>query len=143
MTRQQITGFLAGDRGAGARPMVGGAEFTQHLDDDTAGPVFTALADPTRRHLVAHLAERGAATATELSAGLPITRQAVTKHLVLLGDAGLVSATREGREVRYRLSTPPLDDAMAWMAAVGARWDERLAALQRHVARNNAADSKR
>jgi DNA-binding transcriptional ArsR family regulator len=106
---------------------------------DAAGPVFAALADPTRRHLVSHLAERGEATATELSAELPITRQAVSKHLALLGDAGLVAATREGREVRYRLSTPPLDDAMAWMAAVGARWDERLAALRRHVARSDGS----
>jgi DNA-binding transcriptional ArsR family regulator len=101
---------------------------------DAAGPVFAALADPTRRHLVRHLADRGDATATELSAALPITRQAVSKHLALLEDAGLVAATRAGREVRYTLTTPPLDEAMAWMAAVGARWDERLAALGRHVA---------
>jgi DNA-binding transcriptional ArsR family regulator len=100
---------------------------------DTAGPVFAALADPTRRHLVRQLAETGEATATELSAELPMTRQAVSKHLAQLEDAGLVATTRAGREVRYRLSTPPLDDAMAWMAAVGARWDERLAALGRHV----------
>jgi DNA-binding transcriptional ArsR family regulator len=105
---------------------------------DPAGPVFAALADPTRRHLVDHLAQRGDATATELSSSLPITRQAVSKHLSLLEDAGLVEATREGREVRYALNTPPLDDAMAWMAAVGARWDERLAALRRHVVRKRA-----
>jgi ArsR family transcriptional regulator, cadmium/lead-responsive transcriptional repressor len=102
---------------------------------DTAGPVFAALADPTRRHLVRHLAESGEATATELAGDLPISRQAVSKHLSLLEDCGLVAATRSGREVRYRLSTPPLDAAMAWMAGVGARWDERLAALDRHVRR--------
>jgi ArsR family transcriptional regulator, cadmium/lead-responsive transcriptional repressor len=102
---------------------------------DAAGPVFAALADPTRRHLVRQLAETGAATATELSAELPMTRQAVSKHLAQLEEAGLVAATRAGREVRYRLTTPRLDEAMAWMAAVGARWDERLAALQRQVAR--------
>ena len=102
---------------------------------DAAGPVFTALADPTRRHLVSHLAESGEATATELADDLPISRQAVSKHLALLEDCGLVAATRTGREVHYRLSTPPLDAAMAWMATVGARWDERLAALDRHVRR--------
>lgn len=102
---------------------------------DPAGPVFAALADPTRRELVRRLADGGEATATELSAELPMTRQAVSKHLALLEDAGLVETTRAGREVRYRLSTPPLADAMAWMAAVGGRWDERLAALGRHVER--------
>jgi ArsR family transcriptional regulator, cadmium/lead-responsive transcriptional repressor len=102
---------------------------------DAAGPVFAALADPTRRHLLNHLAESGEATATELAGDLPISRQAVSKHLALLEDAGLVAPTRAGREVRYRLSTPPLDAAMAWMAAVGARWDARLAALDRHVRR--------
>ena len=100
---------------------------------DGAGPVFAALADPTRRHLVRQLAESGEATATELAGDLPISRQAVSKHLALLEDAGLVAPARQGREVRYRLSTPPLDAAMEWMAAVGARWDERLAALERHV----------
>jgi len=102
---------------------------------DAAGPVFAALADPTRRHLVRHLAETGAATATELAGDLPISRQAVSKHLALLEDAGLVVPARNGREVRYRLATPPLDAAMAWMAAVGARWDRRLAALDQHLRR--------
>lgn len=102
---------------------------------DTAGPVFAALADPTRRELVQRLADDGEATATELSAELPMSRQAVSKHLALLEDAGLVAATRAGREVRYRLNAPPLADAMAWMVQVGGRWDERLAALGRHVER--------
>ena len=99
------------------------------------GAVFAALADPTRRDLVQRLADGGEATATELSAELPMTRQAVSKHLALLEDAGLVEATRAGREVRYRLNAPPLGHAMAWMAQVGGRWDERLAALGRHVER--------
>ena len=102
---------------------------------DPAGPVFAALADPTRRELVQRLADDGEATATELSAELPMTRQAVSKHLALLEEAGLVAATRAGREVRYRLNAPPLAHAMAWMAQVGGRWDERLAALGRHVER--------
>ena len=75
--------------------------------------VFSALADERRRSLVEVLAERGSATATELAAGLPVTRQAVAKHLASLGEAGLVAMTRSGREVRYRLTPEPLDDAVA------------------------------
>lgn len=80
------------------------------------------------------LGERGAVTATELARDLPVTRQAVVKHLSALSAAGLASSAREGREVRYRLEAAPLNDAMAWMAGVGADWDERLASLQKHLA---------
>lgn len=97
--------------------------------------VFGALSDPTRRRLLALLGERGAATATELALELPVSRQAVQKHLSGLAAAGLVSPARAGREVRYRLTPAPLSDAMAWMATVGAQWDTRLAALARHMAR--------
>jgi DNA-binding transcriptional ArsR family regulator len=100
---------------------------------DAAGPVFAALADPTRRGLVSRLAERESATATELAAELPMTRQAVAKHLAALGSAGLVAAERNGRETRYRLTPGPLGEALDWMAAVGAIWDERLEALRRHL----------
>ncbi len=102
---------------------------------DASGPVFDALADPTRRRLVAMLGERGAASATELARELPVTRQAVVKHLGALVAAGLAASAREGREVRYRLTPAPLSEAAAWMAHVGAEWDERLAALDRHIAR--------
>lgn len=91
--------------------------------------VFAALADPTRRRIVESLARGSAATATGLASGLPITRQAVAKHLDLLGSAGLVSRRREGRETRYRLTPEPLEGAAAWMAGVGAEWDDRLARL--------------
>ena len=94
--------------------------------------VFAALADPTRRQVVQALAG-GDATATELAAQFPVTRQAVVKHLGALGEAGLVDAERAGREVRYRLNPAPMAGAMAWMAAIGAEWDSRLAALDRHV----------
>lgn len=100
---------------------------------DPAGPVFVALADPTRRYLVRSMAEDGPVTATELAERLPISRQAVAKHLVALRDAGLVDGAKEGRETRYRLTPEPLDAAAAWMADVGARWDRRLGALRRHV----------
>jgi len=100
---------------------------------DPAGAIFDALADPTRRRLLGTLAERGGATATELASGLPITRQAVLKHLTALAAAGLVQGRRQGREVRYGLTPAPLSDAVAWIASVGAQWDGRLAALQRHL----------
>jgi DNA-binding transcriptional ArsR family regulator len=95
--------------------------------------VFSALADERRRSVVELLAERGSATATELAADLPVTRQAVAKHLASLGQAGLVSRTRSGREARYELTPEPLADAVAWIERVGASWDERLAALRRHL----------
>jgi DNA-binding transcriptional ArsR family regulator len=100
--------------------------------------VFAALADPTRRRLMTLLDDRGPATATQLAMELPVTRQAVQKHLSGLAGAGLVSTERAGREVRYRLTPAPLSDAMAWMATVGAQWDNRLAALQRHMAAGGA-----
>jgi len=79
------------------------------------------------------VSERGSATATELAAGRGVTRQAVAKQLATLADAGLLRARREGRETRYEVTPAPLGNAMAWMVDVGGRWDERLAALQRHL----------
>ncbi|MGH2935315.1 MAG: ArsR/SmtB family transcription factor [Gaiellaceae bacterium] len=101
--------------------------------------VFDALGDPGRRALVATVAERGSSTATELAAELPVTRQAVAKQLALLADAGLLHATRVGRETRYEVTPQPLGDAAAWLVQVGARWDERLAALGKSLARARAA----
>jgi DNA-binding transcriptional ArsR family regulator len=97
------------------------------------GAVFTALADPTRRTVVGLVAACQTATATELAAQLPVTRQAVAKHLAALGDAGLVQAERRGRETRYRLTPAPLAEAMSWMADVGAGWDARLEALSSYI----------
>ncbi|MGO9908379.1 MAG: ArsR/SmtB family transcription factor [Solirubrobacteraceae bacterium] len=101
--------------------------------DDRAGAVFGALSDPTRRALLAAIAEHPAATATELAAQLPISRQAVLKHLNALAAAGLLDRTRSGREVRYRFTPAPLSDAVDWMTAVGAEWDDRLAVLRRQL----------
>jgi DNA-binding transcriptional ArsR family regulator len=101
---------------------------------DRADAVFAALADATRRDVIRALSQRGPSTATDLAAGLPVTRQAVAKHLAALAAAGLVTASRRGREVLYEISPRPLTDAVSWMADVGARWDERLAALRDHVA---------
>jgi DNA-binding transcriptional ArsR family regulator len=102
-------------------------------DSDRAGAVFGALSDPRRRALLAEIARHPEATATELAAELPISRQAVLKHLNALADAGLLDSERSGREVRYRVTPAPLSDAVSWMAAVGAQWDERLAVLSQQV----------
>ena len=96
--------------------------------------VFDAIADPNRRYLLEELGRREGATATELAAQLPVTRQAVTKHLGVLADAGLVARERIGRETRYRPTPAPLEDAVAWIARVGGEWDSRLARLRRYLA---------
>ncbi|HEY2770372.1 MAG TPA: metalloregulator ArsR/SmtB family transcription factor [Solirubrobacteraceae bacterium] len=100
---------------------------------DRAGAVFGALADPTRRALLSTIADQRSATATELASELPISRQAVLKHLTALADAGLLDRERAGREVRYRVTPEPLSDAVSWMADVGAQWDDRLGALRRQL----------
>ena len=107
----------------------------------SADAVFGALADSTRRELLSLLDERGEASATELARELPVSRQAVVKHLSALAAAGLVASRREGREVLFRPTPEPMSDAMAWMTTVGAQWDERLAALQRELARTRSASS--
>jgi DNA-binding transcriptional ArsR family regulator len=97
-----------------------------------AQEVFTALADPSRRGILASLAEGGPATATDLAARLPITRQAITKHLALLAEAGLVVAEPgERRRIRYRLDSAPMKVAQQFLAALARDWDGPLAALQR------------
>jgi DNA-binding transcriptional ArsR family regulator len=101
--------------------------------------VFEALGDPSRRALVEAVAARGDATATELAADLPVTRQAVSKQLAALAGAGLLRSTRSGRETRYEVTPEPLGDAVAWMVEVGAVWDERLVKLARALARGRAA----
>jgi DNA-binding transcriptional ArsR family regulator len=97
------------------------------------GLIFDALADATRRDVLRAVAEDGPLTATQLAARLPVTRQAVSKHLGTLEAAGLVASERVGRDVRFSLDPAPLDGAVAWITAVGARWDRRLGALERRV----------
>jgi DNA-binding transcriptional ArsR family regulator len=93
--------------------------------------VLAALADPTRRRLLDALARHGEATATTLAETLPVTRQAIVKHLAVLTRAGLVAGAREGREMRYRLRPEPLTATAAWMSRVAAQWDARLDAIKR------------
>jgi DNA-binding transcriptional ArsR family regulator len=99
-----------------------------------AQEVFTALADPSRRAILAALAAGGPATATDLSARLPITRQAIAKHLGLLADAGLVVAEPgERRRVRYRLESAPMRVAQQFLAVLARDWDGPLAALKERL----------
>ncbi|MGH8959294.1 MAG: ArsR/SmtB family transcription factor [Acidimicrobiia bacterium] len=92
--------------------------------------VFSALSDPTRRELIRSLAD-GPATATQLSRQFPISRQAITKHLAALDEAGLVDRNASGREIRYSLRTERLADVSSWVTEVGSSWDRRLADLKR------------
>ena len=101
---------------------------------DPVGPVFAALADDTRRQVVETLATGQGATATSLAADLPMTRQAVAKHLAALRRAELVRSSRQGREIVYELEPDALSDAASWLASVGGQWDERLQRLERLLA---------
>ena len=93
------------------------------------GPVFAALADPTRRSVLTRLASGGAASATVLARELPVTRQAVVQHLAVLDAAGLTRARRHGREVRHEVRAEALTGAARWMTTIARQWDDRLAAI--------------
>jgi len=97
------------------------------------GAVFEALADPTRREVLTLVGRHGPVTATELAEQLPVSRQAVAKHLDALRTAGLVDREKEGRDVRYGLTPGGLDGASTWMEQVGAAWDRRLATLAKRA----------
>lgn len=96
--------------------------------------VLSALGDPTRRLLLEAIAEQGPVTPTELAGPAGITRQAVSKHLAVLEQAGVVRAERVGREARYEVAAGGLDPAVAWLDRVGGAWDRRLQRLRRHLA---------
>ncbi|BDM67446.1 transcriptional regulator [Streptomyces nigrescens] len=98
---------------------------------DAASEVFAALADPTRRRILDALAAHGEATATVLAAELPVSRQAIVKHLGILDRAGLVVGHRAGREARYRVVPERLGITARWMDRLAATWDTRLAAIKR------------
>lgn len=99
--------------------------------NDEVDELWAAIADPTRRRLLDVLLAHGQATATTLAGEMPITRQAVAKHLAVLERAGLVEGRREGREVRYGVRPERLDAATRWMTRVASEWDGRLAAIKR------------
>jgi ArsR family transcriptional regulator, cadmium/lead-responsive transcriptional repressor len=95
---------------------------TAAIDDD----LWSAIGDPTRRRMLDLLLAKGSGTATSLSEQLPVTRQAVAKHLGVLDRVGLVLATPAGREKRYGVERAQLERAVAQLNAVGNTWDARL-----------------
>lgn len=97
------------------------------VDDD----LWSAVGDPTRRRMLDLLLADGAGTATTLSQQLPVTRQAIAKHLAVLDRVGLVRATPAGREKRYRVDDAQLARAVAQLSSVGAAWDARLRRITR------------
>lgn len=99
--------------------------------DEDADELWAAVADPTRRRLLDALLAQGDATATTLARELPVTRQAVAKHLAVLDRAGLVEGGRQGREVRYAVRPERLDLAARSLARVASQWDQRLLAIKR------------
>ncbi len=102
--------------------------------ESVAAAVFSALADPNRRAILAALAASGPCTATDLTNALPITRQGIAKHLTLLADAGLVDAEPgEGRRILYRLQPAPMQVAQQFLAALARDWDGHLDALRKHL----------
>ena len=107
--------------------------------DGRAGAVFAALADPTRRRVLQELADRPGVTASALADELPVSRQAIVKHLTALRKAGLAERERSGREAHYTLRPAPLTEAVAWMATTGAQWDKRLARLDRRLSAESPA----
>jgi DNA-binding transcriptional ArsR family regulator len=99
--------------------------------DEDAERMWAAIADPTRRQLLDRILAAGDTTASALARDLPITRQGIAKHLAVLERAGLVRATRTGREVRFTVREERLDQATRRMAQILARWDERVATIKR------------
>lgn len=97
------------------------------VDDD----LWSAVGDPTRRRMLDLLLANGFGTATSLSEQLPVTRQAVAKHLVVLRRVGLVHAAAAGRENQFRVDEAQLARAIAQLADVGATWDARLQQIER------------
>ena len=95
-------------------------------DDD----LWEAVADPTRRKLLDLLVAQGRATATTLTADMPVSRQAISKHLLLLQRVGLVDGHRQGREVRYEVDEQRLAEATEALSEVANRWDRRLRAIK-------------
>ena len=98
---------------------------------DVDDPLWSAIADPSRRRVLDLLVVGGSASASSLAEHVPFTRQAVTKHLGVLENAGLVTRRREGREVRYAVEPDRLGQAVRSMAQVADAWDRRLAAIKR------------
>ncbi|HTU64180.1 MAG TPA: metalloregulator ArsR/SmtB family transcription factor [Polyangiales bacterium] len=98
-----------------------------------AAPLFAALGDETRLHLVSRLCQEGPLSITQLSEGVPVTRQAITKHLTTLADAGVVRDARSGRERIWQLEPRSISEAQQRLAAISAQWDAAIERLRRFV----------
>jgi ArsR family transcriptional regulator, cadmium/lead-responsive transcriptional repressor len=109
-----------------------------HSSDDD--DLWEAMADPTRRKLLDLLVARGHATATTLTADMPVSRQAISKHLLLLQRVGLIDSHRQGREVRYEVRERRLAEATGALSEVANRWDRRLRAIKQLAEESHAAD---
>lgn len=101
----------------------------------TAAPVFAALGDPTRLALVARLGLDGPQSIARLAEGATVTRQAVTKHLNVLGAAGLVRSEKQGRERIWAFDSQPIEEARRFLDEVSMQWRSALQRLKRHVER--------
>ena len=102
------------------------SEHSAEIDD-----VLSALAEPIRRRVLDVIAGHGDASATAVAAELPISRQAVSNHLAILEEAGLVAGHRQGRDVRYVVRPEPLDATARWLARLADEWDTRLPVIKR------------
>lgn len=100
------------------------------MRDPVIARVLSALSDPTRQSLLDLLAGRGEASATTAAESLPVSRQAVAKHLAVLEDAGVVTSRREGREVLYAVRPERLESAAEWLRSLAASWDRRLRVIR-------------
>jgi DNA-binding transcriptional ArsR family regulator len=94
-------------------------------------PILAALADPTRRAVFERLNSEGPASASKLASELPVSRQAIAKHLTLLDSVGLVNRSAAGREVVYSARVEPLGEVASWLEEVGSEWDTRLEKLKK------------
>lgn len=107
-----------------------------------AEELVAAVTEPTRRHLVDLLLREGESTPSALALELPVTRQAVTKHLTVLDRVGLVSSRRQGREVHYQVNIARLDEATASLIDLANGWDRRLLKLKRLAEATHRAQSQ-
>ena len=105
----------------------------KHAAPESSAPIFAALGDPTRLRLVARLCAGGPLSIARLTAGSRVTRQAITKHLVVLADAGLVRGTRRGREMLWQVEAGRLEETRRYLEAISKQWDGALARLKAHV----------
>ena len=112
---------------------------TTQADDE----LWSAISDPSRRRVLDLVVTNGEVSASWLAGRVPFTRQAVSKHLVVLERAGLISRRKQGREVLYQVEAGRLDQASRAMAGLAAQWDRRLATIKRLAEAAHAEDKTR